>query len=197
MSHSAQAPARHGACALWLRKTDRVGLDNRTGLNNVTASRGQPSFPKLFPMTKTHLLLVAALVLTPAVIFGQPKKDRPDTPIEKDMHMMGKAYRQLRKQVADPSLNASSLELVATIRKGAMDARTHTPLHAADFPEADRPGFEAKYRDKMGQFIDTVDRLAEALKAGRNDEAEKLTKKLLDLQKADHKDFRRPEKKKD
>ena len=144
-------------------------------------------------MKKAHFLL-AALLLAPLALFAQPKRDRPDTPIEKDMHKMGKAYRQLRKQASDPSMNASSLELVATIRAGAEDARTHTPLRAADIPEQDRAAFVAKYRQKMGDFIGVVDQLAASLKAGRNDEAVHLVERLADLQKEDHKQFRKPKK---
>jgi len=142
-----------------------------------------------------HLaLFVAALLLTPAFLPAQPKKDRPDTEIEKDMHRMGRAYRQLRKQVKDPAQNASSLELVATIRAGAVDARTHTPLKSGDLPEADRAAFEASFQKKMGEFIGVVDQLADALKAGDNATAARLTMQLDRLQDADHKDFRRPEK---
>jgi soluble cytochrome b562 len=145
-------------------------------------------------MSKTHLLLLAALLFAPAVIFSQPQKDRPDTDIEKDMHKIGRAYRQLRKQVNDPAQNASSLELVAAIRAGALDARAHTPLKAADLPEQDRPAFAVGFQKKMDGFIAAVNQLEEALKAGNNAEAARLAGELDRLQKAGHKDFRRPEK---
>lgn len=145
-------------------------------------------------MKRPHLLLVAALLLAPAVLFAQPKKDRPDTDIEKDMHKIGRAYRQLRKQVNDPAQNASSLELVAAIKAGALDARTHTPLKAADVPEPDRAAFAAGFQKKMDEFVAAVGQLEEALKAGNNAEAARLAGELDRLQKADHKDFRRPEK---
>jgi cytochrome c556 len=145
-------------------------------------------------LMKKALLLLAALLLVPAMVSAQPKKDRPDTDIEKAMHQIGKAFRQLRKQVADPALNASSLELAATIKAGATEARKHTPLKTEDVPEAERAVFVVKFREKMGEFISTVDQLEDALKAGKNDEAVRLSKALDDLQKSDHKDFRRPEK---
>lgn len=144
-------------------------------------------------MKKTHYLL-AALLFAPAVLFAQPKKDRPDTPIEKDMHRMAKAFRQLHKQVADPAKNASSIELVAIIRTNATDARTHIPLRAADIPKPKRPAFVADFRQKMGQFLGVLDRLTAALKAGHNDEAVELVKRMEELQKEDHKKFRKPKK---
>ena len=46
----------------------------------------------------------------------------------------------------------------------------------------------------MGDFIDTVGQLEDALKAADNATAVRLTRELDRLQDADHKDFRRPEK---
>ncbi len=143
---------------------------------------------------KRIFLPLSALLIIPALLVAQPKKDRPDTDIEKAMHQIGKAYRQLRKQVADPAQNASSLELAATIRAGAVEARRHVPLKAEDVAESGRAAFVDDFRKKMGEFIDTVDQLEAALKTGKNDEAVRLTKELDDLQKKDHKEFRRPEK---
>ena len=89
-------------------------------------------------MKKSHLLFVAAWLLAPVLLFAQPKKDRPDTDIEKDMHKIGRAYRQLRKQVNDPAQNASSLELVAAIKAGALDARPYAAEGGR--PAGVRPG---------------------------------------------------------
>ncbi len=138
--------------------------------------------------------LFAALLLVPAILAAQPKKDRPDTDIEKAMHQIGKAYRQLRKQVADPAQNASSLELVATIKAGAMEARKYKPLKTGDLPDADRAAFVEDFQKHMGEFIDTVEQLEGALRANKNDEAARLAKELDELQKKNHKEFRRPEK---
>ena len=143
---------------------------------------------------KKKLLLCAAMLVVPALLSAQPKKDRSDTDIEKAMHQIGKAYRQLRKQVGDPAQNASSLELAATIRAGAAEAQQHVPLKAQDVAEAERAAFVDGFRKKMGEFIDTVDRLEGALKAGDNEQATRLVKELEELQKKDHKEFRRPEK---
>jgi len=95
-------------------------------------------------MKKLHLLL-AVMLIAPAIVFAQPKKDRPDTDIEKAMEMMSGAYRKLRRQVTDPAQNAASLELVATIKAGVTEARKHTPLKAADLPEPERAAFVENY----------------------------------------------------
>lgn len=137
-------------------------------------------------------VLICLVLIMPATCGAQPKKERPDTDIEKSMHQMGRAFRQLRKQAPDPAQNASSLELVATIKAAATEAQKHTPLKAANLPEQDRAAFAADYRKRMGEFIDMVGRLEEALKAGNNMEAVKLVAALGLTQKKDQKDFQSP-----
>jgi soluble cytochrome b562 len=147
-------------------------------------------------MKKLIFLLVAALVLSPAFTFAQAKKkDRPDTDIEKAMGQMARAVRKLKNQVSDPAQNAASLELVATIRAGALEAKKHVPLRAADVPEVDHAAFVADFQKRMDEFLDAVGKLERALQDGKNDEAGQLLKELGRLQKAGHKDFQRPEKK--
>jgi cytochrome c556 len=144
-------------------------------------------------MKKLHLLLTVMLI-APALVCAEPKKDRPDTDIEKAMEKMAGAYRKLRRQVTDPAQNAASLELVATIKAGATEARKYTPLKAADLPEAERAAFVGNFQKKMDEFLDVAGRLEDALKAGNNEEAARLVAELGKIQKADHKEFRRPEK---
>ncbi len=144
-------------------------------------------------MKKLHLLLTVMLI-APALVCAEPKKDHPDTDIEKAMEKMAGAYRKLRRQVTDPAQNATSLELVATIKAGATEARKSTPLKAADLPEAERAAFVGNFQKKMDEFLDVAGRLEDALKAGNNEEAARLVAELGKIQKADHKEFRRPEK---
>ena len=146
-------------------------------------------------MKKLLLLLVVALVLAPAGAFAQTKKKgRPDTDIEKAMGQIAGAVRKLKNQVTDPAQNATSLALVATIRAGALEAKKHAPLRAADVPEGDRAAFVADFQKGMDEFLAAVAKLERALKDGKNDEAGRLFKELGRLQKAGHKDFQRPEK---
>ena len=144
-------------------------------------------------MKKLHLLLTVMLI-APALVCAEPKKDRPDTDIEKAMEKMAGAYRKLRRQVTDPAQNAASLELVVAIKAGATEARKYTPLKAADLPEAERAAFVENFQKKLDEFLGTAGRLEDALKAGNNEEAARLVAELGKIQKADHKEFRRPEK---
>jgi cytochrome c556 len=144
-------------------------------------------------MKKLHLLLTVMLI-APALVCAEPKKDHPDTDIEKAMEKMAGAYRKLRRQVTDPAQNAASLELVATIKAGATEARKYSPLKAADLPGPDRAAFVENFQKKLDEFLGTAGRLEDALKAGNNEEAARLVAELGKIQKADHKEFRRPEK---
>lgn len=88
------------------------------------------------------------MMVAAAVVFAQPKKERPDTDIGKAMGKMSGAYRKLRRQVTDPAQNAASLELVATIKAGATEARKHTPLKAADLPEQERAALVGNFQKR-------------------------------------------------
>ena len=144
-------------------------------------------------MKKLHLLLTVMLI-APALVCAEPKKDHPDTDIEKAMEKMAGAYRKLRRQVTDPAQNATSLELVATIKAGATEARKYSPLKAADLPGPERAAFVENFQKKLDEFLDAAGRLEDALKAGNNEEAARLVAELGKIQKADHNEFRRPEK---
>jgi len=102
------------------------------------------------------------------------------------MEKMGGAFRKLKRQIADPTQNAASLQLVATIRAAAEEASRLTPAKSADVPAADRAKFEADYQAKMKNFTVELGKL----------EAVKLVADLGALQKAGHKEFKRPDEKK-
>ena len=152
------------------------------------------------------LALVAAFAVGP-VLYSQPaeggadapppkagkKKDREDTELEKKMEKMNGAFRKLKKQVADPANNATSLDLVATMQACAADATKLVPAKAADLPEADRAKFVSSYQEKMKGFQDELVKLTALLKDNKNEEASKLVAALGQMQKDDHKEFRRPQ----
>jgi len=143
-------------------------------------------------------LLLASLVLAS---FTVPVRAQPapgpapaasakeETELDQKMEDMNGAFRKLRRQIADASANASSLELVAKLRKASEESVALVPAKAAKVPEADREKFVAAYQAKMKEFIAEVDKLKAALEAGKNDEAATI------LQKAGHREFRVQKKK--
>ena len=112
------------------------------------------------------------------------------------MGAMGKAFRTLRRQVSDSTKNASSLELVATIRSAADAASKLTPAKAEDLPEADRPQFIADFQSGMKDLAAGLDKLEADLKANDNTAAAADYKDIGSIEGKNHKKFRRPEKEK-
>jgi len=149
-----------------------------------------------------YLLLCLALALTvclpaaPALRAQEQetKKKAEETELGRTMEKLNGAWRKLRRQAADPASNVASLELVAIIKAGGEKALTLTPARAADVPAADREEFITDYRKDMKDFLFQIGKLEEAFKAGDNTAAPDLVKKIGDLQKEAHKEFKRPDK---
>jgi soluble cytochrome b562 len=120
--------------------------------------------------------------------------DDEKTDLEVRMDKVGKAFRKLKKQVADPAQNASSLELLATMQAALKEALDFTPAKAADLPADQRPKFIEDFKSGINGMQDEFTKLADALTAGKNDEAAKIVDEIGDLEKKDHKEFRKPKK---
>lgn len=139
------------------------------------------------------LAFVTCLATVPALPAQETKKKIEETELGRSMEKISGAWRKLRRQIADPASNASSLELVAIISAAAEKALALTPARIDDVPAADREKFAENYRKGMKGFHAQVGKLAEALKAGDNAAAQDLIKKIGDLQKEGHKEFKRPD----
>ncbi len=138
------------------------------------------------PATATQ----AAPAAAPATAPTEEKK----TELEMRMDRIGKAFRKLRKQVADPTQNASSLELLSTMEDAAREAIGFTPAKAEDIPADQRAKFVEDFKAGIRAMQDEFAKLRAALTAGKNDDATAIVAEMLDLEKKDHKEFRRPEK---
>jgi len=178
----------------WVKNVNS-GCDRMIAGNRILRN---PSQPPTFTMKIRILLLSAVLAfpLTFAVRAEGPKKPaQEETELEGKMEKMGQAWKKLKRQVTDASKNADSLQLVATIRASAEEAVKLTPAKAADIPEAERAKFVADFRADMKEFLTELGKLDAALKADQNVEAAKLLAKIGAMQKAAHKEFKRPEEK--
>jgi hypothetical protein len=122
------------------------------------------------------------------------KHDEPDTELGKVMEKLNHAWRQLRKQSADPAKNASSLELVATIKEQTEKALTLQPDTTKDQPEAERAKYVEGYQAKMKEFQGKLAKLNDAFKANDNPGAVALIKELGSIQRSGHKEYKRPDK---
>jgi soluble cytochrome b562 len=149
---------------------------------------------------KIRILGLAVLIALSAgfALHAQEPQKQPkdETELEGKMDRMGKAWKQLKRQVGDATKNTESLQLVATVRASAEEAAKLTPAMAEDIPAADRAKFVADYQVGVKKLIGALGQLEAALKADKNDEAVKLVADIGALQKAGHKAFKRPDEKK-
>jgi soluble cytochrome b562 len=123
-----------------------------------------------------------------------PADDDKKTDLEMRMDRMGKAFRKLKRQVADPTQNASSLQLVATMQDAATEALKFTPEKTADLPADQQAKFVEDYKAGIKGMQDEFAKLSAALTAGKNDDAAKIVADIDALEKKDHKEFRKPKK---
>jgi soluble cytochrome b562 len=147
--------------------------------------------------TLTSLLLLSLVLTAPAVRAQETKaaeSSEDKTDLEKQMDKMGKAFRALRKQISDSSQNASSLDLIATIKDAAAASSNLTPKKAADLPEADRPAFVAQYQAGLKDLAASLDKVTADLKAGDNTAAANDLKDVGAVEGKNHKKFKKPEK---
>lgn len=146
---------------------------------------------------KSRLLLTALLLaLSPApFVLAQEappaaaKKEH--TELEDRMEKINSAWRRLRRQAPEAAQNASSLELIASIREAAKGTEKMTPAKIEEIPEADRAKFLADYQAGMKKFMEQLDALEAALKANNNEEADKVARAIADHQKSSHKSFKK------
>jgi cytochrome c556 len=119
-----------------------------------------------------------------------------ETELGDKMDKIGGAFRALRKQVADPAKNQSSLEKIAIIRENAQAALKLEPAKKAELPADQQAKFVADYQAEMKKFLAMTDKLEAALKANNNEEAGKILASMGDHQKQSHKSFKKDDKKK-
>jgi soluble cytochrome b562 len=155
---------------------------------------------RLLPLTLAITLLLPAAVVVRAADEKPVSKDEKsahkeaDTELGKVMEKLNNAWRKLRKQAPDAANNASSLELVATIKAESENALKFQPDKAKDLPEADRPKYVEGYQTKMKEFNAKLDKLTAAFNAGDNPGAVAIIKELGQLQREGHKEYKRPDK---
>ena len=151
-------------------------------------------------MKKLSLLLGVLLLVAPASAqtpppSGKPpqhqKKDkgRPDTPLEKVMDKMGKAFRKLRGEAKAGAFSDDAVGLVATMKEAATEAKKLEPLKTKDLPEDKRAEFVADFRGDLDKFAAKLDQLSAELKAGDTAAALKSVDQLAKTMKSDHEEF--------
>jgi len=150
-------------------------------------------------MKKRLLLATTCLALAFAPI-GRAEDAKPKpaageekhTELSEKMEKLNGAYRRLKRQIADPAKNESSLAFIATIKTLTEASLAYKPEFTAEQPAADQAKFVERYQAEMKKMIELVGKLETSVKAGKNDEAVKTIAELDAQQKSSHKEFRKP-----
>lgn len=131
-------------------------------------------------------LLPLAIVLS----LGSAVSRAEDTPMEKEMGAMNKAYKALKKQIEDPSKKAENLALLAEIKKTSEASAKLEPKTAAD-QGAQKAAYLEKFRAQMADYVKAVTAVETAVNAGDAAGAKAAFDKLNDLKKKGHEDFKK------
>jgi soluble cytochrome b562 len=135
-------------------------------------------------------LLTLGLAVVPGLRAQDAKKD-DQTELGAKMEKISGAFRKLRGALADATKNDDSLAQVAIIKENATAALKLKPAKLADIPDADQAKFIADYQAEMNKLLDSVNQLEAALKAGKNDDAQKIYQQMGQIQKEGHTEFRK------
>lgn len=148
------------------------------------------------------LILVGALGLSVAIgtvcSTISLAADAPAAPAHKEDHealehameQMGKAFKGLRQQIADPTKAPANLELIATLQRGTVEAKRHLPPSIMHLPEADRKTKAVEYQQMMINLLRAELDVEDALLEGNTEKAVAALNSVHDLEEAGHQDFR-------
>jgi len=138
---------------------------------------------------KSLLTLALTLAISSTFTFAEE-----DTALAKEMKVVNKNLRTLKRQVEDASKKDENLALIAAAKKSIDAALKLEPEKTKDVPAGEKAAYLQKYRAQMGDLGKTFDELDAAVKAGKVDDAKKLFEKLSEEKEKGHKDFAPDEK---
>jgi len=141
---------------------------------------------------KLKSLLTLAAVL--AVGFNVAIAADDDTPLAKEMKVVNKSIRTMKRQIDDASKKDDNLALIATAKKSLAECLKMEPAKTKDVPAGEKAAYLDKYKSEMKEVAKTFDDLEAAVKDGKTDDAKKIFEKLADEKEKGHKDFNPDEK---
>jgi len=136
------------------------------------------------------LALFAAALVAPAVLVRAADKEKNvDTELAKHMEVIEKGMKKLKKSLKDSKENDASATTAAEMKKAASECLKEVPVMAKKVPEGERAKFVENYKKDMTNFIAEVGKLEDAVKAGKNEDALAIHKKLGDLEDKGHEKY--------
>ncbi len=140
---------------------------------------------------KLKSLLTLALTLAIGGTFAFAEED---TALTKEMKIVNKNLRTLKRQVEDASKKDENLTLIEGAKKSIANALKLEPEKTKDVAAGDKAAYVQKYKAQMTDLGKSFDELEAAVKAGKVDDAKKLFEKLSEQKEKGHKDFAPDEK---
>ncbi len=115
-----------------------------------------------------------------------------DTPLEKKMDQMNKAYKELSKSLKNPvEGNKNNYQKLAEqIRDLMKESGKLSPEKTEMIPADQRAAFIEGYQKAVNQSVATLDSLIQAIQASNWSEAQKLIALLKQHQKEGHQEYR-------
>jgi hypothetical protein len=132
---------------------------------------------------KTLLTLLAAIAMS----FTTAIAADDDTPLGKQMAVINKNLRQLKRGLADPTKKEANLELLKNINEAVVEACKFEPKSIAGKPN--KAELMTKYKEQMDALGKTFFALETAIKNDKADEAKAIFEKLSEQKEQGHKDF--------
>lgn len=136
---------------------------------------------------KPFILLVFLAVLP----LSQSVRADDDSPLEGQMRILARGTRQLTQQISNPSLQQSTIALLETLKKAAVDSKTFEPSMTREIPEAKRAAFLADFRADLDELKDSFDRIEQAVKAGDYSKAQSFLSSVNSVKREGHAQFKR------
>jgi hypothetical protein len=144
---------------------------------------------------KIRLFLFTLLSALAIALAGLHAADDDTTELGAKMKKVSGAWRTVKGQVTDAAKNEDTLAKLAVVKENLTAALKLEPDLAKTKSGAEKDKFVADYRAKLKEEIEKVDQIAAAVKAGKNEEANKLVGVVDQDQKDAHKAFKKGKKK--
>jgi hypothetical protein len=130
---------------------------------------------------KALLTLASVLALSVAGISAD------ESPLSKEMSVINKNLRTIKRQVADPTKKEANLQLLEKVKTALDNSHKLEPGKTKD--QADKPAYTAKYKDQMVELGKAVGELEAAIKVDSKDNADAALKRIYEIKDKGHKDF--------
>lgn len=136
------------------------------------------------------ILIVSAFLICSPLTRAAHHEEEEKTPLGEEMSAMNKAWRQVKKDVKDPTKNEDTVKLVGQVMQTALNSADMIPILAEDLPQDKQAAFLKAYQEEMEELIKDLAILQTFLEAGDNNMAQKLIKEIDDQKKKGHKEFK-------